>query len=137
MLSAIVRDFWGLADVDVRSLAALPVDECADAIPEELRKQARGLMIILELCRHPLDRAQQERVEEYAFALGGDGPGLTIVRNLVNGGTQVAAADYLRHFDEEFAPMAQAPAGDVRAVRSEEHTSELQSPMYLVCRLLL
>src|SRR5437879_11652571 len=25
----------------------------------------------------------------------------------------------------------------VRAQRSEEHTSELQSPMYLVCRLLL
>src|SRR5437762_6047290 len=25
----------------------------------------------------------------------------------------------------------------VRDVRSEEHTSELQSPMYLVCRLLL
>src|SRR5437762_7356681 len=25
----------------------------------------------------------------------------------------------------------------VNAVRSEEHTSELQSPMYLVCRLLL
>src|SRR5437763_13394359 len=24
-----------------------------------------------------------------------------------------------------------------RALRSEEHTSELQSPMYLVCRLLL
>src|SRR5437763_9295414 len=32
-----------------------------------------------------------------------------------------------------------ARAGDARgaAVRSEEHTSELQSPMYLVCRLLL
>src|SRR5436189_3442265 len=28
------------------------------------------------------------------------------------------------------------PAADAR-VRSEEHTSELQSPMYLVCRLLL
>src|SRR5437762_8640459 len=28
-----------------------------------------------------------------------------------------------------------APAGDAK--RSEEHTSELQSPMYLVCRLLL
>src|SRR5437879_6648813 len=26
---------------------------------------------------------------------------------------------------------------DVRMPRSEEHTSELQSPMYLVCRLLL
>src|SRR5437762_6639100 len=30
---------------------------------------------------------------------------------------------------------AETPAGT--GVRSEEHTSELQSPMYLVCRLLL
>src|SRR6201989_3665814 len=29
------------------------------------------------------------------------------------------------------------PRGRHAAVRSEEHTSELQSPMYLVCRLLL
>src|SRR5437764_9812593 len=29
------------------------------------------------------------------------------------------------------------PADDRRPGRSEEHTSELQSPMYLVCRLLL
>src|SRR5437764_10180166 len=28
-------------------------------------------------------------------------------------------------------------SGDATALRSEEHTSELQSPMYLVCRLLL
>ena len=27
--------------------------------------------------------------------------------------------------------------GGIRDARSEEHTSELQSPMYLVCRLLL
>src|SRR5437762_4922585 len=34
---------------------------------------------------------------------------------------------------------ASAPTGRVLApgARSEEHTSELQSPMYLVCRLLL
>src|SRR5437762_9320701 len=31
--------------------------------------------------------------------------------------------------------LLQPPAPDV--LRSEEHTSELQSPMYLVCRLLL
>src|SRR5205807_10335040 len=30
-----------------------------------------------------------------------------------------------------------APAGDRRVRRSEEHTSELQSPCNLVCRLLL
>src|SRR5437879_10347165 len=29
------------------------------------------------------------------------------------------------------------PLGEPGGARSEEHTSELQSPMYLVCRLLL
>src|SRR5437879_6859335 len=34
-------------------------------------------------------------------------------------------------------PQSSAPPPAVPATRSEEHTSELQSPMYLVCRLLL
>src|SRR5437764_2970413 len=32
---------------------------------------------------------------------------------------------------------ASGPCGGGDCMRSEEHTSELQSPMYLVCRLLL
>src|ERR1017187_6869207 len=43
------------------------------------------------------------------------------------------AAEYVLFTD---ADIAYAP-GIVVALRSEEHTSELQSPMYLVCRLLL
>src|SRR5437762_13188776 len=34
-------------------------------------------------------------------------------------------------------PYAPRRIALLRATRSEEHTSELQSPMYLVCRLLL
>ena len=33
--------------------------------------------------------------------------------------------------------VSQNPRFCISALRSEEHTSELQSPMYLVCRLLL
>src|SRR5437762_8679836 len=33
--------------------------------------------------------------------------------------------------------VASTVAATLKALRSEEHTSELQSPMYLVCRLLL
>src|SRR5437764_7531339 len=33
--------------------------------------------------------------------------------------------------------LGASAARDLEAGRSEEHTSELQSPMYLVCRLLL
>src|SRR5437763_10965869 len=39
-----------------------------------------------------------------------------------------------RDTNREIAPLKQA---DDVVLRSEEHTSELQSPMYLVCRLLL
>src|SRR5437764_12630873 len=39
--------------------------------------------------------------------------------------------------DEEPVLAAPLEPGRPGVVRSEEHTSELQSPMYLVCRLLL
>src|SRR5437879_9353712 len=39
------------------------------------------------------------------------------------------------HVDED--PAAVSAEVSARWLRSEEHTSELQSPMYLVCRLLL
>src|SRR5258708_21332287 len=35
------------------------------------------------------------------------------------------------------SPRVQSPSPDRRSSRSEEHTSELQSPDHLVCRLLL
>src|SRR5437879_11196812 len=47
-------------------------------------------------------------------------------------GLHVAVHETLKLFGELLVRAAQC-----RHVRSEEHTSELQSPMYLVCRLLL
>src|SRR3712207_8075957 len=42
-----------------------------------------------------------------------------------------------RHLRRDVAPLDVHPVGLERAERSEEHTSELQSRQYLVCRLLL
>src|SRR5437764_8784694 len=39
--------------------------------------------------------------------------------------------------DEQLAAAVEHEAAVACETRSEEHTSELQSPMYLVCRLLL
>src|SRR5258707_9149545 len=48
----------------------------------------------------------------------------------------LVATGGLRHFDQ--APLTAAVRGAAeRPLRSEEHTSELQSRQYLVCRLLL
>src|SRR2546423_11474674 len=42
-----------------------------------------------------------------------------------------------RRAGREVPPLAPEPGGARRHARSEEHTSELQSLAYLVCRLLL
>ena len=62
---------------------------------------------------------------EVGVCFGTSGPGAT---NLVTG-IATAAMDSI--------PMVVITGQVPRAARSEEHTSELQSPMYLVCRLLL
>src|SRR5437879_9121680 len=80
--------------------------------------------------------------------------GIPPSRSSANASTQIVAgyedandADRLR-YDPAFQILADQPLGQAlgsqptlsrweNAPRSEEHTSELQSPMYLVCRLLL
>src|SRR5437762_7765158 len=65
----------------------------------------------------------------------GVAPGLQPV---VPPGWHDAAADGRRRDLPRRRQSLQRTADDHRRVaRSEEHTSELQSPMYLVCRLLL
>src|SRR5437764_2873818 len=48
-------------------------------------------------------------------------------------GNSLASPENLERSRTDFLPPQRA----VNQSRSEEHTSELQSPMYLVCRLLL
>src|SRR5256885_9342959 len=47
------------------------------------------------------------------------------------------AQEIRRHLGRAVGGHAIEPAGRATEVRSEEHTSELQSPCNLVCRLLL
>src|SRR5437762_10540481 len=56
-------------------------------------------------------------------------PYTTLFRSCIRASLKLATSTHARS-----APRARDTSG---ATRSEEHTSELQSPMYLVCRLLL
>src|SRR3712207_8515498 len=67
-------------------------------------------------------------------------PYTTLFRSHAQVRAVLTASDRLRHRDPE--ELLEADRGELGvahegAVRSEEHTSELQSRQYLVCRLLL
>src|SRR5436189_1358748 len=65
-------------------------------------------------------------------------PYTTLFRSVLREAMQRAAIRYDKAGEEHFNLIsAFIKSIRIAARRSEEHTSELQSPMYLVCRLLL
>src|SRR3712207_8585660 len=64
-------------------------------------------------------------------------PYTTLFRSGVPALLHEAAAGVLDADEEALLHQARPGAGEVATWRSEEHTSELQSRQYLVCRLLL
>src|SRR5437762_7789603 len=55
----------------------------------------------------------------------------------ISGDRLVPVGNYDSPILKPWAAAVVKKHGDILLSRSEEHTSELQSPMYLVCRLLL
>ena len=101
VLAAIVHGYWERDDLDLDVLEALDPAGAAAAVTDDAdRSRVRELMVLLELCRHPLTDTQVDRVEEYATALGQSGPGLAMARTLVRDGAEQAMADYYRYLGD-------------------------------------
>jgi hypothetical protein len=101
VLAAVVTGYWERPDIDLDAAVALEPDEAAAAITDPAnRRRVRELMVLLEMCRHPLDEAQVARTDAYAAAMGESGPGLALARTLVREGAEQAMADYYRYIGE-------------------------------------
>jgi hypothetical protein len=101
VLRALVVGAWGRDDLDLDALEPLDPAAAASAIPADAQRRARELMVLLELCRHPISQAQVDRVDEYATTLGlGEAMGADIPRDLVRKGAAEAMADYMRYVDD-------------------------------------
>ncbi len=98
VVGAIALGCGAPAGLDLTTVRPLdPAAAAAAILDPRDRRRTRELMVVLELCRHPLPEAQVEQVDAYVRALGEDGPGLAAVRDLVSDGVATAAAD-LRRF---------------------------------------
>ncbi len=92
-------------DLDPTTVEALGPEAAGEAfVDPSQRRRVRELLVLVELCRHPVSASQAARVEQYCAALGESGPGLDIARDLVDRSRAEAAADYMRFFG--------GPAGD-------------------------
>ena len=101
VLEAFVRHVWRRPDLDLASLAPCTAAGVAGALVEANdRRRFCEMAIVLELCRHPLSIAQVERVEAYVAALGVGELELRSVREAVEQGAAVAAADLERSYGE-------------------------------------
>ena len=97
VLAAIVHGYWARPELDLDALTPLDPAGTAAVVTETAhRARVRELMVLLELCRHPLTETQVDRVEAYADAIGQSGPGLAMARTLVRDGAEHAMADYYR-----------------------------------------
>jgi hypothetical protein len=110
VLAAIVSSYWGRPDLTLETLEPMGPEEFASTIAEHAaRRRFREFMVMLELCRHPLDDAQVALVDSYAAAMGVAGPGLDLARVLLREGSARAYADLVR-FREVSEPAWAEPS---------------------------
>jgi hypothetical protein len=96
LIGALARGYFHVP-VTVDELPALGPDEAAVAFTtEEERRRVRHLLVLAEMCRHPLTEDQVERTEAYARSLGGDDAAMAIARDLVEAGVAAASQDFYR-----------------------------------------
>jgi hypothetical protein len=108
VLGAVVTHLWERPDLDLAALVPLGPHDAAIAVTDPgARRRLRELMVTLELCRHPESAAQVERVEQYADALGFDGPELEITRDWIDDGVERATADFDRFYGEKLETLSE------------------------------
>ncbi len=109
VLQAIVTHLWQRPDIEVGVVTPVGPDVlAANAEDPRVRRLLAGLMMTLELCRHPETESQVARVEEYAAAMAIGGEPLEVIRTWTREGAEQANAD-LQRFRDEKSPEEDEP----------------------------
>jgi hypothetical protein len=95
VITHLLHGYFGVR-ADVATLTPLSPAELAACIDAGDCKRVVDLLIVVEICRHPGDAAQADRVEEYAAALGVDEPFLAVARDDLVATQEEVMADWSR-----------------------------------------
>jgi len=124
VLRCVVSHLWGLPDLDLSQVTAFTAAQTGEGITDPvLRRRTRELMVLLEMCRHPLEESHTRRVEDYCYAMGEDGPGIAIMRGYVTEGAETAMNDWLRRF-LDVAPEMMEPEMVGLSTKDEDQAAQ-------------
>src|SRR3989449_5970222 len=97
-----------------------------------------------ERLRHPSCRGSWPRINTRQRVMGASHPAFGLISPTTSVPTAACALGGVRELDGSLGLLSRSPGAPVytpgavaEPFRSEEHTSELQSRLHLVCRLLL
>ncbi|MEY3361048.1 MAG: hypothetical protein RL531_767 [Actinomycetota bacterium] len=125
ILRALTTHVWARPDLDLAAVTPLGPSEVAASIGgTDAVRRFHYLLVLLELCRHPLTEAQDERVRAYADALALDSIGLEFCRDLVAEGVETARADHDR-FEVNLATAQREPQLRTSTMRDDATDPEL------------
>jgi len=125
ILRALTTHVWARPDLELAAVTPLTAGEVAAAIRgTDAVRRFHYLLVLLELCRHPLTEAQDARVRTYADALALDSIGLEFCRDLVAEGVETARADHDR-FEVNLAAAQREPQLRDRTLRDDATDPEL------------
>ena len=125
ILRALTTHVWARPDLDLGAVTPLaPTDVRAAIGGTDAVRRFHYLLVLLELCRHPLTEAQDARVREYAAALSLDGIGLEFCRDLVAQGVETARADHDR-FEANLRDVQREPQLRTRTPLADDTDPEL------------
>ena len=97
LLQSVVDHLWQRPDLDVSTLAPLtPEATAASIVDPHARRRMVGLLMMLEVCRHPETETQVALVEQYAAALDITGEPLDVIRTWITTGAEQANDDLQR-----------------------------------------
>ncbi|MEI7714850.1 MAG: hypothetical protein WCI78_01995 [Mycobacterium sp.] len=110
VLQAVVAHLWKRPDIEVGQLTPIGPDALAATVEDpRIRRFLTGMLMTLEVCRHPETQTQVARIEEYAGAMGIAGEPLGVIRTWMRDGAEQANADHHR-FQQENSAELEEPA---------------------------
>lgn len=116
ILVTLVEVCWGRDQQSIDDLNLSPTEAAHQVVDEGDRRRLKELLVMHELCGHPVTKEREAATEEYLEALDQTGRSLTIARDLVQASAKRTFDDFLRLYASEWDPPI--PSGEIARGKS-------------------